>query len=910
MFSLQQKSSAKLMAVVIRIAWIMSLYLAPFQLIAQSETAVLDGIAFLSVMKFNSEKPIVLDQEWEFYWGKHLDPSDFQPGQPVPGAMRLSPVVKWRHLDPQLQVGRHGYGTYRLLLKSDVRTPVTLIGHRFRNSSKLWVNGKTVAARGRIGTSFETSEPDKGLISHTFIPAEGVNEIILQVTNFHHERGGGGYQLMAGTEPQVQKWFINRIIVDAILMGSLALMGFYHIGLWLMKRRSYEKLMFAVFCLLIAGRSLVSDESWLLDFVLPDFDWRLFEKLDYISGSIAPPFLCQFLYALFPREIDRTVVRLCWAVCIAYCLDILLMPPLVFGSHLLFVQFIILLLGAWCLKGVIQAIMNRRDGAITNLMGLVLLDLAFINDLLLQNYLIRSITLLPIGVMLFVLFQAVSLSVQFQRAFDGEAKARKEFEDLSQQLEKQVEERTKTIAVIINNVQSGFFLIDAGMRILPGFTRSCNSLLGLEICVGKSFFDIFAFSERDRDGFEAGIGQIFDDVLPEAVALGNLSSRIQRKERIYEVIGSVVRDQDEKVSAMLFSVSDITELVRIEQENSKNRMLLRILDYKEAFRHFIEDVYDRCLRLREQIQESSQNLARQSLHTIKGNSTLFELKEISALVHEIEEHDPITAFDIQQIDRKFEEFLNGNFKVIGLKFEDASQEALTLHRAEVFELKQKLIQAANLSDIDAVFNSWYAKISSMPVNLLLGPIERSIHIMAEKIGKKVKFSLIGGETKVDPSRYGKLVHSLIHLIRNALDHGIEDAALRAGKDPYGEIKMSFQETEQALVVEVEDDGAGINTQKLMQSALVSGRVMSEEMRDYDTNQILSLIFQPGLSHIDRADVTQISGRGIGMTAVKQAVEALGGSIYIHTTPGVGTKFRIEVPKTSYEQISTQERKAG
>jgi signal transduction histidine kinase len=868
------------------------------------------NVLVISAEELGSRQVIPLDYEGEFYWEQLLEPDDFPSTHPLPNARRLSPLAKWRYVETQLSIKRHGFATYRFFLKVESSSPVTIIGHRVRHAIKGWIDGKLVIQTGTIGTSFDEEIPNGKPFSYTFIPRSGTHEIVLQVSNYHNTRGGGHYQLLLGHAPQVQDWLTSGRITDAFIVGSLIIMAFYHIGLWLMKRGSYEMIMFACFCFCIAIRSLSLDESWLIDFVFPRLSWLHLERLDYIAGSMAPPFMCQFFFALFPKEIGRTVVTLCWLICGAFSLDFLLMPPIIFGGHLAYVQILILIMALWCMKGIVQAALHRRDGAMTNVMGLVLLILTFLNDILIQYFAVQSVNLMPFGMLLFILFQAVSLSIQFHRAFEGEAKARREFEKLSAELEIQVEERTKTIATIINNVKSGFFLVGADMRVLPGYTQSCNRLLKLDLQVAKHLFDIFSLSERDRDSFEAGFGQIFDNNLPEAAALSNLKTRFQRLDRIYEVDGSVVRGDKGKVASLLFSVSDITELVAIEQENDKSRMLLRILNYKNSFRLFISDAYERCMKLKELIQKGNQNGARQSLHTIKGNAALFELNNISSLVHEVEEHESITVSDVEHLDHEFDKFMQENYGVIGFNFNDATEDALVVSSREVLQLRQSLREVKTPSDMEKAFNEWYTRISSVPVVSILGPIERSIKIMAEKIGKKVDFSLIGGDLKVDPARYGDLLHSLIHLIRNALDHGIEHAAARGSKSPSGHITLSFKDIGSILTIEVEDDGAGIDSQKLVEAAIASGQIALDAARRYDPDQALDLVFLPGISHVDKENLTLLSGRGYGMTAVKQAVDALGGVIKVKTRLGFGTTFTIKILTPGQYQTEIKELKAS
>jgi chemotaxis protein histidine kinase CheA len=180
----------------------------------------------------------------------------------------------------------------------------------------------------------------------------------------------------------------------------------------------------------------------------------------------------------------------------------------------------------------------------------------------------------------------------------------------------------------------------------------------------------------------------------------------------------------------------------------------------------------------------------------------------------VEGHEIITASDLKHLEGKFEELLENNFRVIGLNFKEARDEALLVHDADVQKLRHSLLAAENIADTQTVVNEWYSAIALLPIDSILGPVERAIAVMAEKRGKKVIFRLIGCEIKVDPIRYGDLLLSLIHLMHRALDHDIENHSRLANKIYLRQITLSFKMQGFTFIIEIEDNDSDIDTQQL------------------------------------------------------------------------------------------------
>lgn len=187
------------------------------------------------------------------------------------------------------------------------------------------------------------------------------------------------------------------------------------------------------------------------------------------------------------------------------------------------------------------------------------------------------------------------------------------------------------------------------------------------------------------------------------------------------------------------------------------------------------------------------------------------------------------------------------------------------------------------------------KVRLIPLEPTLRRLPRVAREIAQGIGKDVAFTLSGEAIEVDKQVADALFEPLLHLVRNAIDHGIEDPATRraANKSAQGQVTLAFQRKGEAILATVSDDGAGIDPARLRQSAVRRGLLSREAAEAMDDEAALQLIFRAGLS--TASNVTEISGRGVGMDAVQATIAKLRGSIDIESRRGTGTRFHIRLP---------------
>lgn len=187
------------------------------------------------------------------------------------------------------------------------------------------------------------------------------------------------------------------------------------------------------------------------------------------------------------------------------------------------------------------------------------------------------------------------------------------------------------------------------------------------------------------------------------------------------------------------------------------------------------------------------------------------------------------------------------------------------------------------------------RIRMLPISFAFNRFPRLVHDMTAKMGKKVELKLTGEQTELDKTVMEKIGDPLVHLVRNSLDHGLEtpEVRLAAGKDETGTLQLKAFHQGGNIVIEIHDDGAGLNEEKILKKAIEKGLVNEGDV--LSPEKIHELIFLPGFSTAD--SVTDVSGRGVGMDVVRKNISSLGGTVEVFSQQGEGSVFTIRLPLT-------------
>ncbi len=236
--------------------------------------------------------------------------------------------------------------------------------------------------------------------------------------------------------------------------------------------------------------------------------------------------------------------------------------------------------------------------------------------------------------------------------------------------------------------------------------------------------------------------------------------------------------------------------------------------------------------------------------------------------------------------------------LINLIGEMVIAENMLIHNPDLkgLELENFGKAAQHMSKLVRELQEMAMSIRMIPVSGLFRRMIRLVHDISVKAGKKVDLQLIGEETEIDKTVIETITDPLVHLLRNSLDHGLETPAERLanGKSEKGTIKLSARHEEGEVWVTIEDDGRGLNREKILEKAISKGLIEGDGS-DLTEKQINNLIFAPGFS--TAAQVTDISGRGVGMDVVKRNLEKIKGKIDITSKLGQGTRINLRIPLT-------------
>lgn len=457
------------------------------------------------------------------------------------------------------------------------------------------------------------------------------------------------------------------------------------------------------------------------------------------------------------------------------------------------------------------------------------------------------------------------------------------------------EERIKTAATrtILENVPYGLFMLDREGRMLDGYSDACRDIFvdtdNIDL-KGRKITSLLGMNRRAAENFETAYEQVIEDFFPPEVSLGQLPSRVEIGDKTYALHGSVVHDEDGGgVKGVLFTANDISALVQAEREAEHHRATIAILRYKDAFESFVREL-EAKLRAWETGRPVDGREVRAELHTAKGVLSQFSLLELAAFIHELEDHETIEVSHLGALREKLVETTRSH----GID-PTARVETHLVEESTLVELERYVRSASSPEEELSRARAVFAKLREKTVADVLGPIVESAAQLAERRGKSVSVEVRGAGARV-PKHLVEPLSTLVHLVRNAVDHGIEPIEERAEKSPEGKLTLEVQRDERTLHVTVTDDGRGIDETRVVAKAVGMGVLTDEDASRLPVEERLALVFVDGLSTAN--DVTDVSGRGVGVAATKAAVEAVGGKIQLRSRVGIGTTFSVTLPLES------------
>ncbi len=494
---------------------------------------------------------------------------------------------------------------------------------------------------------------------------------------------------------------------------------------------------------------------------------------------------------------------------------------------------------------------------------------------------------------------------------------------------------------LLNNMSQAVFSMDAHCRVTEPVSLFAKTIFEQDL-VGQNVFETIFKDVPPGSEELASLRTIFATVFGEGQLQWQLMEdqflrRVRYQisasaEKILKVNYAPIWTDQETLEKIMFVVEDITELEKLEKQVSEDRLRIQLIqeiagnDILNLNRNFFDralTLYNRCKELIPQFSKNGEVVGElmRSLHTLKGNARMHGFSLISRQVHHCESEileckNRIGKEDPASISIKIEESTNQVLesvqkygtvaqKVFGVrnKFapaQDSDTEHIGFRMVEIHEenlrhLENAIQKASHGQPGMQEVRKALSRLRDMPLKPSLAKFEPMVREVSNSLGKKIKLEVTGNDSKLNRQSLEDIRDSLVHVVRNALDHGIEppEERLANGKSEFGRLTMNCQEDDRKVTLTIEDDGRGIDPDLISKLAIEKGVLRRDQVLQMNPEEKMSIIFISGFSSKNYA--TEISGRGVGLDMVKQTLLKLGAQIRVESRVGQGSKFIMEFP---------------
>jgi two-component system chemotaxis sensor kinase CheA len=446
--------------------------------------------------------------------------------------------------------------------------------------------------------------------------------------------------------------------------------------------------------------------------------------------------------------------------------------------------------------------------------------------------------------------------------------------------------RNAALRLVLDNVDQGLATVGVDGVLNPERSAAFDRWFASES--GATFdLALAAHDERLRASLDLGWQQVGDGFLPVEVAVEQLPKRFDRDGRHFTLTVKVISEGDALAGALLV-VTDVTAELEGRREQAKQReetqVFRRLARDKAAFVAFLEETGSLVEQLRGAARSPAEQLA--LVHTVKGNAAQYDVRSVADLAHEMESEIVDSSSPLDESRRlpllaAWDALVSQVAPLVG-----GGDSSIQIAPGEL----ERLIRAVGSGLSAAETSARLRMLFDEPVAMRFARLGDHVERLASRLGKPVPLLTIHtDDLRLPRDLVAPLWAGLVHVVRNAVDHGIEDAGGRAaaGKPARGNVEFRARLHASDVVIEIADDGAGIDWDRVAVKARAAGLPAA---RPADIERAL---FASGVSTME--GVTDLSGRGVGLAAVWGAVTGLGGTVRVESVRGRGTRFVFRLP---------------
>lgn len=473
-----------------------------------------------------------------------------------------------------------------------------------------------------------------------------------------------------------------------------------------------------------------------------------------------------------------------------------------------------------------------------------------------------------------------------------------QLQDYAANLERKVEVRTleldarnRGMRLVLDNVAQGFITIDYDGVMASERSAIVDTWFGTPAEEAKISDYLEPASPNTGLWIDIGLEQLRDDLMPADLIIEQMPSRVNAGKRILDFAYRPIEGDDNK---MLIIISDATEEVAHERAEREQRELVALFQRISVDRGGVEEFVTEAAGLVQALRtEQDAAVQMRLVHTLKGNCSIYGLETYAALAHEIESHLVETGETLSDEQRKqLVDVWKEAMSQVGRLLGGARSGVYEVDDSDVSLLLAKIKAGVGAEALLPMIERW--KLD--PITNRLDRLSGQIKAVAKRLGKpEPVVNIKGGRIRIDPHSWSQIFAALVHVVRNAVDHGIEtpERRLELGKSEAGAITLTAAQLNGTLELTFEDDGAGIDFERLAEKAKAQGLPT-------DTHaDLVAALFADGVSSKDSAN--DVSGRGVGMAAVRQVIVDSGGSIEVESKRDRGTTFKFTFDESRVSQ---------
>lgn len=440
---------------------------------AKEKPSILNGRLDLRDLSITDIGPIDLDGEWEFYWGELLLPEEVADYT----AQIVDAPDDWNNYAFDGGVlDRYGYATYSITIyldEADIGDVYSLYMRGVSTAYDLWINQELVASIGRVAKNRAESTPGNLPQLVTFQTDRSEVELLLHVSNFHQRKSGLWETISFGTTEQISSQRDLNLISQLFVIGSIFMMALYHLVLFFYRRKHRSALYFAITCFGVGLRTLFLREN-LFAYLLTGEYWEVAVSIEYISVLVALLFFLLFVKRGLSLKIPNKLSHFFVIALSTYSLFVLITPARIFTNTFVVLQLLVSIIMVTIVLFSIKAAIKKQEGGIINIIAVIVLFMAIVNDLFYYSNWISTDEFVSFGLVFYFFIQSIHLARRFSRSFDEVEKLSGELKTLNQSLEAKVNHRTIELQAANTNLKK---MEEARRRLFANVSHELNTPL-------------------------------------------------------------------------------------------------------------------------------------------------------------------------------------------------------------------------------------------------------------------------------------------------------------------------------------------------------------------------------------------------------------------------------------------------